>query len=192
MENELDGLAAIRGLQNCMFDGSRINVEHSHGRRGGDGSGRPFRRREERIYNTAPYPVYYPRFTNSPLPFRIGRSVSNWDNRSHYSYGSVGGDPRGYDYFSNRISSNYVHERDYRQFMPCSVQRDYLPPSVGLDFGGCVSSPHLEHRKPPMPQRSFYRSYVDYDRYREPSPDPPSHFDDYDNYGNYSSGVNYE
>ncbi|CAH8436829.1 unnamed protein product [Schistosoma guineensis] len=202
MEKESEAEAAIEGLQNAILDGVKINVERSHGKRGG-GPG-PTRRRNDGRYRDYPPergPRAPPRYMNSgPPPPRMGRYGPAWDD----GYGGPYGPPprnssRGYDYPPNGANGRYppIDRGEQHRPLPRGPARDQLPlpPNVGYR-GPPVPEPIPSSRdyppKPP-PIRQSYDVYGEFDRYREPiTPSgPPRANDYYDTYGSYSSG-NYE
>ncbi|VDQ15786.1 unnamed protein product [Trichobilharzia regenti] len=91
MEKESEAEAAIAGLQNAFLDGVKINVERSHGKRGG-GPG-PARRKNDGRYRD--YPTERgqrgqppPRYMNSgPPPPRMGRYGPAWMDGYSGPYG---------------------------------------------------------------------------------------------------------
>nr|CAX76053.1 RNA-binding protein 4 [Schistosoma japonicum] len=103
MEKESEAEAAIAGLQNAILDGVKINVERSHGKRGG-GPG-PARRRGEGRYRDYPPergPRGMPRYMNSGPPPRVGRYGPAWDDGYGGPYAPPPrNSPRGYDYPPN-------------------------------------------------------------------------------------------
>ncbi|KAF6779412.1 hypothetical protein AHF37_01083 [Paragonimus kellicotti] len=204
METEADAEAALAGLQNAVLDGVKINVERSHGKRGG-GPG-PMRRR----FRDNPPDRFRgppPRFMGGGPPPRMGRYGPGWDDGYGAPYGPPPrGDPRGgppYDYPANGNPGRYPPPERAEPVRPPprGPGREPLPPPPAAAAG---------YRGPPMaesvPPRDFppkgaparpgydgYDNYGDYDRYREPNSQPaPRQNDYYDNYGNYSSGGAYE
>ncbi|CAH8828859.1 unnamed protein product [Trichobilharzia szidati] len=91
MEKESEAEAAIAGLQNAFLDGVKINVERSHGKRGG-GPG-PARRRNDGRYRDYPTDRGQrgqppPRYMNSgPPPPRMGRYGPAWNDGYSGPYG---------------------------------------------------------------------------------------------------------
>ncbi|CAH8446906.1 unnamed protein product [Heterobilharzia americana] len=203
MEKESEAEAAIAGLQNAILDGVKINVERSHGKRGG-GPG-PARRRNESRYRDYPPDRGArgppPRYMNSgPPPPRMGRYGPAWDD----GYGSPYGppprsSPRGYDYPSSGANGRYppLERAEPPRPLPRGPARDPLPPPAGPGYRGPPLpesvAPARDYPPKAAPPRSSYDGYGEYDRYREPVPasGPPRANDYYDTYGSYSSG-NYD
>ncbi|VEL16736.1 unnamed protein product [Protopolystoma xenopodis] len=207
MENESDAKAAISSLHNSDFDGSKINVEHSHGKRGGAGSGGgPMRRRFEQGRGPRDYPPE--RFRGPPRNYMSGPPPPS--SRSE-RYGQPGWDEvcpfRNYDlslpdliiFLFNLGGYDYPPSGPGSRYPPDPVRpREGRAPM--MPESGYRSAPSREQMPPPTrdypPKESRrYDSYDgysadSYDRYRDSAPAPPSHprQDYYENYGSYSSG----
>ncbi|CAL8089085.1 unnamed protein product [Calicophoron daubneyi] len=205
MEKEADAEAALAGLQNSILDGVKINVERSHGKRGG-GPG-PMRRRGEGRFRDYPSDRFRgppPRYMGSaPPPPRMGRYGPGWDDGYGAPYGPPPrASPRGgYDYPPNGSNGRYPPSERGEPVRPPprGPAREPLPPPPGPGYRGPpIPDPIPPRDYPPKaaPPRSRYENYDnygDYDRYRDPAPQPaPRPNDYYDNYGNYSSGASYE
>ncbi len=208
MENESDAEAAIAKLHNSEFDGVKINVEMSHGKRGGGGGG-PMRRRfndhgprrDYRDDRYGPPRTAYGRDGPRGMgpsggypPMREGRydGPPSWggDNYSPYP---PRGPPRGYDNYNG--SQGRYPSRDY--------DRGPRGPR-DMPYGGGYQGSNPEPVPPPRdmarkqsPPRGRYdsygsSSYGDYDRYRDQAPPPsgpPQRSGDYyENYGSYGGG----
>ncbi|KAH8854696.1 RNA-binding protein 4.1 [Schistosoma japonicum] len=198
MEKESEAEAAIAGLQNAILDGVKINVERSHGKRGG-GPG-PARRRGEGRYRDYPPergPRGMPRYMNSGPPPRVGRYGPAWDDGYGGPYAPPPrNSPRGYDYPPNGTNGRYppLDRGEPHRSMPRGPTRDPLAFPLNTGYRGPpVPEPIPSGREyPSKPARQGYDSYGEFDRYRDPVASvPPRANDYYDTYGNYSSG-NYD
>ncbi|GAA47201.1 RNA-binding protein 4.1 [Clonorchis sinensis] len=208
MEKDSDAEAALAGLQDSILDGVKINVERSHGKRGGPG---PMRRREGRYRdNPGDRPRGPPpRYMGAGPPPRMGRYGPGWDDGYGSPYGPPPprGGPRGgpgYDYPSNGTGGRYPPPPDRPEPVrpPRAPGREPLPPppSAAGYRGPPMPDPVPPPREyppkgapPPRQRYDNYENYGEYDRYREPVAAPaPRPNDYYDNYGNYSSGGGYE
>ena len=213
MENQADAETAISKLHNSEFDGSKINVELSHGR--GSGGGGPIRRRinnrphrdfRDDRYGGPPRGPYFrenPRGMGGPGGYPPMRD-SRYDVPSGWGGDSYGypphGPSRGYDGYGSGPQSRYS-SREYDR-NPRSSSRD-------IPYGGSYQSsipepvppPREVPRKPSSPRSRFdgYSSgYGEYSRYRDhgqPSSGPPPgprSGDYYDNYGSYGTPSGYD
>ncbi|KAA3681910.1 uncharacterized protein DEA37_0004568, partial [Paragonimus westermani] len=138
METEADAEAALAGLQNAVLDGVKINVERSHGKRGG-GPG-PMRRR----FRDNPPDRFRgppPRFMGGGPPPRMGRYGPGWDDGYGAPYGPPPrGDPRGgppYDYPANGNPGRYPPPERAEPVRPPprGPGREPLPPPPAAGAG---------------------------------------------------------
>ena len=203
METEAEADAALGGLQDVIIDGVKINVERSHGKRGG-GPG-PMRRR---FRDGPPEPFRGPpRGFMGGGPSRMGRYGPGWgrpDDRFGGPYGPP--PPRGgpgYPEYPMNGSGRYpAPERsEPTRSPPRGPGRDHAPPPPQAASGPGFRGPPIPDAIPPSrdypskngPPRSgrydSYDGYGEYDRYRETPARPNSRPNNYyDNYGKYNRG----
>ncbi|VDD74851.1 unnamed protein product [Mesocestoides corti] len=210
MENEADAEAAIAKLHNSEFDGVKINVEMSHGKRGGGGG--PMRRRfndrgPRRDYRDdryggpprAPYSRESPRGMGGPSgypPMRDGR----YDGPP--AWGGVGSFSTlnfvGYDSYNSGSQGRYPSREYDRNTRAASRDAPY-----GGSYQGSAPEPvppprDMQRKQSPPRSRfdSYNTGYGDYGRFRDhaqPTNGPPPRSGDYyDNYGSYGGSGSYD
>ncbi|VDM00986.1 unnamed protein product [Schistocephalus solidus] len=207
MDSESDAEAAIAKLHNSDFDGAKINVEMSHGKRT---SGGPMRRR---FNDRRPRDDYRDRFRGPPRPYMDGPEGSRgpfgpesmpmrssrfgppaWDEGYPGPYPQRSA-PRGYDYPPSSVPSRYPDREPVRQPRGPIGDAPFTPSYRGSSSVEPVPPPRDYQRKGSPPRSRFdnYETYGEYDRYREPvvphangTSQPRSA--EYDNYGSYSGG----
>lgn len=189
MENESEANQAISKLHLTEFNGARISVELSHGRKRGGPMRLRERRHDVRGHSRGPYDRDGPRRTD-----RLGVYPSMRDDRYN------GSDSWGYDYpphgHSQREYDNYeprTHGSSSRHDSRMGTRGDYY----GIDYYGYG----YESTPPPRDRRrdTLDRNrYGDYGRYRDygHTPDKSAHSplsrNDYDRYDSRAPPTSYD
>ncbi|VUZ40192.1 unnamed protein product [Hymenolepis diminuta] len=193
MENESEANQAISKLHLTEFNGARISVELSHGRKRGGPLRYRDRRQDSRDRSRGPYDRDGSRKTDRPDLYPSMRDDRyNSSNSWYYDYLPHGHSQREYDSYEGRT---YVSSSRHDSRM--GTRGDYY---YGDYYGyGYQSVPApRDVRRGSSIDRSRYDSYGDYGRYRDyghtsdRSTQPPTSHNDYDRYDSRAPPTSYD